>query len=39
MQTMIVISIVIVSALYLIRYMLKSFKKSGHKNCSGCSED
>ena len=39
MQTIIVISIVIVSALYLICNVIKSIKKSGQKNCSGCSED
>jgi len=39
MQTLVVLFIVIISAVYLIRYVIKSFKKNGGKGCSGCSKD
>ena len=39
MQTAIVLLLIIFSAFYLLRSMVKYFKKDGAKKCSGCSED
>ena len=39
MQTIIVAAIILFSAFYLIRNVLKSIRKSGKSKCSGCSED
>ena len=39
MQTIIVTVLIVFSAFYLIRSVLKSIKKSGKSKCSGCSED
>jgi len=38
MQTFIVMGIVVVSALYMVRIVLKSFKNKSDKSCSGCSD-